>query len=227
MAKTLVGLYDTAADAEYVVQALVDNGFSRSDILLTTCEGVRAVNGSSARGRDLIDTLTELGIPVDEANMFAEGVDRGGALVVVQSNDEWSDRGTDTMNRLHPVDIHARAAQWRGVGWTGFDANATQSNAANVPTEMHQEQRQRNSRVKGKKKVTVDHAQEHAAHTSNKRRRIGGRTASRKTSGSGKTSALLEKNSQHELYSQAKALNIPGRSKMNKGELIKAIHHVQ
>ena len=201
MAKTLVGLYETAADAESVVQALVDNGFSRSDILLVTCEGVRAVNGSSARGRDLIDTLTDLGTPVDEANMFAEGVDRGGALVVVQSSDEWSDRGTDTMNQLHPVDIHARAA--------------------------HQKQRQRNGRGKGKEKVTVDHAQEHAAHTSNKRRRIEGRTASRKTSGSGKTSALLEKHSQHELYSQAKALNIPGRSKMNKGELIKAIHHAQ
>ena len=34
MAKTLVALYDTFADAEHVVQELIDDSFARSDIHL-------------------------------------------------------------------------------------------------------------------------------------------------------------------------------------------------
>jgi SOS response regulatory protein OraA/RecX len=36
MAKTLVGLYDTFTESQQVVQELVENGFSRSDIKLAT-----------------------------------------------------------------------------------------------------------------------------------------------------------------------------------------------
>jgi hypothetical protein len=36
MAKTLVGLYETFAEAEQVVQDLVNHGFARSDIQLAT-----------------------------------------------------------------------------------------------------------------------------------------------------------------------------------------------
>src|SRR4029434_4727517 len=134
MAKTLVALYDTFADAEHVVQELIDDRFARSDIHLaldhTKSPVAHASSGewdSAYEGANLIDTLADLGVPYDEAHSYAEGVRRGGALVAVESSDDRAERGMEILRRLHPVDIHARTAQWRQEGWTGYDANALTS----------------------------------------------------------------------------------------------------
>jgi hypothetical protein len=42
MAKTLIGVYDTVADAEQVVRALHTHGFARRDIRLATHRAPRA-----------------------------------------------------------------------------------------------------------------------------------------------------------------------------------------
>src|ERR687884_320098 len=126
MAKTLVALYDTVTDAERVVQELMADGFARSDIHLalndtqsratqrSTVEGDAAYAGAT-----LLATLTDLGVPADEAHAYAEGVRRGGALVVVESGDDQAERGMAILQRLHPVNMHERTAQWRQAGWTG------------------------------------------------------------------------------------------------------------
>src|SRR5215813_11556550 len=41
---------------------------------------------------------------------------RGGALVVVESSDEWAERGMEILQRLHPVNMHERMAQGRQEG---------------------------------------------------------------------------------------------------------------
>src|ERR671923_1633527 len=132
MAKTLVALYDTFTDAERVVQELIDDGFARSDIHLALDHSkshtahTAAVEWDSAyEGANLIDTLADLGVPYEEAHAYAEGVHRGSALVVVESSDDRAERGMAILQRLHPVDLHARTAQWRQEGWTGSDAAAT------------------------------------------------------------------------------------------------------
>jgi uncharacterized protein (TIGR02271 family) len=143
MAKTLVALYDTVTDAERVVQELIADGFSRSDIHLA-CDDTQgrpvqraAVERDSAyEGANLIDTLADLGVPYDEAHSYAEGVRRGGTLVVVESDDEQAEHGMEILRRLHPVNIHERTAQWRQEGWTGYDANAitsTPTSTASTP----------------------------------------------------------------------------------------------
>jgi uncharacterized protein (TIGR02271 family) len=160
MAKTLVALYDTFADAEHVVQELIDDGFARSDIHLALdhTKG-RASHASSVEwdsayeGANLIDTLADLGVPYDEAHSYAEGVRRGGALVVVESSDDRAERGMEILRRLHPVDIHARTAQWRQEGWTGYDANAiasTPTSSTATATRRAQEQARSTTRVADK-----------------------------------------------------------------------------
>jgi hypothetical protein len=120
MAKTLVGLYDTFINAERVVEDLIENGFARSDIRLAIDSAgggaghYSSVGWDSAyEGGNLLGTLTELGVPYDEAHSYAEGVRRGGALVVVKSSDDRAERGMAILNRLQPVDIHERTAQWQ------------------------------------------------------------------------------------------------------------------
>jgi len=157
MAKTLVALYDTFADAERVVQELIADGFARSDIHMAldrikshTAHASSVEWDSAYEGANLIETLADLGVPYDEAHAYAEGVRRGGALVVVESSDDRAERGMEILRRLHPVDIHERTAQWRQEGWTGYDANAltsTPTSRTAPTTRRAQEQARATTRV--------------------------------------------------------------------------------
>ena len=68
-----------------------------------------------------------------------------------------------------------------------------------------------------------DRAQEVAARTVNKQRREEGRTPNRRTSGTGNPNTPLPDRTRDELYNRARELDISGRSKMNKSELVEAI----
>lgn len=72
----------------------------------------------------------------------------------------------------------------------------------------------------GKKAET---AREIAARTVNKQRRKEGRTPNKTTQGTGNPRLPLEERTRDELYNRARAMGVAGRSKMGKGELIKAI----
>ena len=150
MAKTLVALYDTFTDAEQVVQELIADGFTRSAIHLAldptksrTAPSASVERDAAYEGAHMIETLADLGVPYDEAYAYAEGVHRGGALVVVESSDDREERGMEILRRLHPVDIHERTAQWQHEGWTGYDATAMTSTpraSAATATRSAQEQ---------------------------------------------------------------------------------------
>lgn len=68
-----------------------------------------------------------------------------------------------------------------------------------------------------------DRAEAIAARTVNKRRRQEGRTPNSTTQGTGNPRQPLEQHTRDELYNQARQLDIPGRSKMTKDQLIKAL----
>ncbi len=186
--KTVIGLFDTMEEAQYTVQDLVANGFSRDDISLITsdaagrftdrgrqvgteheaAEGAGAgatggtvvggftgllvgigaltlpgigpiiaagpiltVIGTTALGAGLgavaggiIGALTGLGVPEHDANTYAEGVRRGGTLVIVQTADMMVDRAYTILQDRGAVDMNRRSAQWRQSGWSAFDPNA-------------------------------------------------------------------------------------------------------
>ena len=68
-----------------------------------------------------------------------------------------------------------------------------------------------------------DRAKEIAARTVNKQRREEGRTPNKTTQGTGNPNRSLESRSVEELRNRASEMKIPGRSKMNKSELVRAI----
>ncbi len=76
---------------------------------------------------------------------------------------------------------------------------------------------------------STDRAEEIAARTVNKERREEGRTKSGKksTSGTGNPNTSLDERSKQELYNRAKQLDIEGRSKMDKKELVQAIRKAE
>jgi plasmid stabilization system protein ParE len=73
--------------------------------------------------------------------------------------------------------------------------------------------------------TSAKRAKEIAARTVNRDRREEGRTKSgrKTTSGTGNPNRTLDARSKQELYNRAKQLHIPGRSGMNKQELVRAI----
>jgi|SRR5215210_3571131 len=72
-----------------------------------------------------------------------------------------------------------------------------------------------------------ERAEEVAARTVNKNRREEGRTPNKTTQGTGNPNLGLDARTVDELRNKAKDLKIPGRSKMNKQDLVKAIRKHQ
>jgi plasmid stabilization system protein ParE len=68
-------------------------------------------------------------------------------------------------------------------------------------------------------------AKEIAARTVNKGRREEGRTPNKTSQGTGNPGNQLEDRTVRELRNRASELDIAGRSKMNKNELVRAIRH--
>ena len=71
--------------------------------------------------------------------------------------------------------------------------------------------------------VKAQRAKEIAARTVNRTRREHGRTPNRTSQGTGNPNQLLEERSKRELYNRAQELDIEGRSKMKKAQLVRAI----
>ena len=82
----------------------------------------------------------------------------------------------------------------------------------------------RSERERGK---SEDTSEEIAARTVNKQRRKEGRTPNKRTQGTGNPNHSLQDRTVEELRNLASQLDIRGRSKMKKAELINAIgqHH--
>lgn len=102
--------------------------------IMTTLLGA----GVGAAAGGLIGILMDAGIPENEAQYYAEGLRRGGAVVTVSTQDEMLvERATNIFERHGAVDIDRRADEWRQSGWTGYDSNV-RSNAATTPLTQNQ-----------------------------------------------------------------------------------------
>lgn len=76
--------------------------------------------GIGAAGGGLVGSLTGAGVSHDEADVYAEGVRSGGALVTARVEDARADRVEEVMNRHSPVNWQQRRESY-GSDWKGFD----------------------------------------------------------------------------------------------------------
>jgi hypothetical protein len=80
-----------------------------------------AVAGGAAGG--IIGALTQSGVSKEDAHVYAEGVRRGGTLVVARVPDRERSRYEAILDRS-AVNIRDRGEAYRKNGWTGFDESA-------------------------------------------------------------------------------------------------------
>ena len=83
--------------------------------------GAGALAGGVAGG--IIGALTQAGVSREDAEVYAEGVRRGGTLVTARVPDGDRTRYEAIMDRS-AVNIRDRSEAYRGEGWTGFDESA-------------------------------------------------------------------------------------------------------
>jgi stress response protein YsnF len=72
----------------------------------------------------LVDSLTDYQVPRARADLYAEAVRRGSALVVVEAEDDAADDVATILDRHQPLDVDRAEVRWRSEGWTGYNAAA-------------------------------------------------------------------------------------------------------
>ena len=91
--------------------------WSRPDGVAATAVG--AVAGGAAGG--LVGSLTSAGVRPEHAEIYAEGVRRGGSIVTARVDDTIASRAESILSDRGAVDPDVRGAAYRQSGWTRFD----------------------------------------------------------------------------------------------------------
>jgi len=92
-----------------------------------------AAVGGAAGG--LIGSLTEAGVPEKEANLYAEGVRRGGTLVTARVADLKAPEAQSILDSQKSVDLNSRARVYHDTGWSAFDPDAPVYTADQIAKE--------------------------------------------------------------------------------------------
>jgi len=134
MENTVVGVYDSYAQAQNVMNELLACGFSRDEIQLspessdrTTAQGSDAGSGQHSGIGHFFRSMFGMEDEEDRQHhdIYAEAMRRGSCVVTVYAaNEQERERAVDVMNRFDAVDISERESQWRSQGWTGYDQSA-------------------------------------------------------------------------------------------------------
>jgi hypothetical protein len=91
-----------------------------------------AVGGGVVGG--LIGALVESGTSKENAELYAEAVRRGGAIVTAKVGDDDVVRYTEIMDR-NALNVMAREPVYRSSGWKGFDPDAATYDADQIRRE--------------------------------------------------------------------------------------------
>lgn len=90
--------------------------------------------GVGAASGGLLGSLVGAGVSEADANIYAEGVRRGGTLVTVRAEDAQSAMVEQVLARHSAVDTSTRADEYRRGGWSRFDESAPAYTAGGSPT---------------------------------------------------------------------------------------------
>lgn len=117
---TIIGLFDGFAEARRLIHTCVAQGIRGEDItivanreeislseaLAASAWGVHVDVGPASRGQPA--ALIALGVPADGAQLYAESITRGAALVSVAAADHHVDQALELMQRYTTADQAAQ-----------------------------------------------------------------------------------------------------------------------
>lgn len=104
--------------------------------LVATAVGAAAGAGIGAASGGVIGSMISAGVLKENAEVYAEGVRRGGTLVTVRVDDSLASKVESIMRKHDPVDPAKRGKAYRDSGWTSFDPNGPAYNATEIEREQ-------------------------------------------------------------------------------------------
>ena len=137
MGMTVVGLFETLAEAQASRQELKQNGFAAHEIDLREPYSAEQRSGNMS---DLLAELRDDGVPAEDAQLYVAGVQQGDALEFLRTTDDRAQLALDIMNRHGALDIHhahevrTRTIDTTTIAGAGLGVAAATINAAPVST---------------------------------------------------------------------------------------------
>lgn len=98
-----------------------------ASVLGATAAGAGIGAGIGAITGGLVGALSDMGVPEEDAHFYAEGVKRGGLLVVAQVNDTDASMAASIMRQANAMEVDAERRSWQASGWKRFDETITPS----------------------------------------------------------------------------------------------------
>jgi uncharacterized protein (TIGR02271 family) len=121
-------MFDSQGDAQRAVDRLIEAGIPASSIrLVPGYENDTSVTDRKEQHKGFFASLADLFMPDEDRYTYAEGLSRGGYMVVASNLDAtYYDRAVDILDDEGSIDLDEREQTWRSEGWSGYQAdNAT------------------------------------------------------------------------------------------------------
>jgi hypothetical protein len=104
--------------------------------LVATAVGAAAGAGVGGASGGVIGSMISAGVLKENAEIYAEGVRRGGTLVTVRVDESDESKAEAIMRKHDPVDPAERGNAYRENGWTRFDASGEPYGASEIEREQ-------------------------------------------------------------------------------------------
>ena len=103
--------------------------------LVATAVGAVAGAGAGGAAGGIVGSLTSSGVSTEHAHIYAEGIRRGGTLVMVRVDQDQAPAVEEVMRRNRAVDPASRGRTYRDDGWRSFDDTANPYTASQLVQE--------------------------------------------------------------------------------------------
>jgi hypothetical protein len=90
--------------------------------------------GAGAAAGGLLGGLAGAGFGEEDATTYAEGVRRGGHLVVIRADEARASEAEQILDRHGPIDINRRSQDWRSEGWEAGNTTTTGTTTTGTTT---------------------------------------------------------------------------------------------
>jgi len=124
--RTVSALFDTEGEASRAFERLEEAGVPRSSIrLVPGYESGASVETRAEEHRGFFAALSDFFFPDEDRYTYAEGLSRGGYLVVVDNLPAGlHDQAVDILDDEGSIDLDERETAWRSEGWSGYSPEA-------------------------------------------------------------------------------------------------------
>jgi uncharacterized protein (TIGR02271 family) len=155
MAKTVVGLFENATNAQRAIQELISNGFSRDDISITSSHDYSGTERSQSStydndegiGDKISNFFSSLFGTDEDSRYYSDAVRRGSTVVTVDADsEELASRAADILDNYGTVDIDRDAqysTAYAGAGYTntGYTEEGTSIDRDSYRSDLNEEGR--------------------------------------------------------------------------------------